>query len=409
MRIWPGRAYPLGATWDGAGVNFALFAEHATKVELCLFDSADAQRESQRIGLRHQTDLVWHAYLPEVLPGQLYGYRVYGPYEPAKGHRFNPHKLLLDPYARAITGQPAWCSAHYGYVPGEEVEDFSCSIEDSGPVSPKCVVVDNAFDWQGSARPRTPWSRTVMYEVHVKGFTHTHPEVPEIDRAQYRTGDGPCVDAFRNGEPYGIESTSQPGRWQAFRDSALRHGVRSTLSLPLIANAEPIGALNLYAEVEHAFDEETQHVAELFASQAAFVLVNAQAYWDARTLSENLTQAMASRAEIEQAKGIIMSNTRCTQDEAFELLKNQSQILIIKVRELAAEIVRNNRKGGPEGVIDEVERRAPDGFADIDEVLSRSEREAIVKGYAQLAGFAKDQVNRSEGASRARPSRGSRR
>jgi GAF domain-containing protein len=188
---------------------------------------------------------------------------------------------------------------------------------------------------------------TMLIDGKLATSVFTHPEVPEIDRAQYRTGDGPCVDAFRNGEPYGIESTSQPGRWQAFRDSALRHGVRSTLSLPLIANAEPIGALNLYAEVEHAFDEETQHVAELFASQAAFVLVNAQAYWDARTLSENLTQAMASRAEIEQAKGIIMSTTRCTQDEAFELLKNQSQILNIKVRELAAEIVRNTARRSP--------------------------------------------------------------
>src|ERR687888_1756535 len=119
MRVWPGRPYPLGATWDGAGVNFALFSEHATKVELCLFDSADAAKEASRIELREQTDQVWHCYLPDALPGQLYGYRVHGPYEPAKGHRFNPNKVLLDPYAKLIGRDLRWDDALFGYKVGD--------------------------------------------------------------------------------------------------------------------------------------------------------------------------------------------------------------------------------------------------------------------------------------------------
>lgn len=169
----------------------------------------------------------------------------------------------------------------------------------------------------------------------------THPEVPEIDRAQYRSGEGPCVDAYRTGTPTMIESTLEQGRWQEFRDSAARHGVFSTLSLPLIGQAGPIGALNLYAEVEHGFSAEDQRVAELFATQAAFVLANAQAYWDVRTLSENLEQAMVSRAVIEQAKGVIMATMRCDEDDAFAILKTQSQAQNIKVRDIAEGIVRN--------------------------------------------------------------------
>src|SRR5262245_31108208 len=115
MRIWPGKPYPLGATWDGAGVNFALFSEHAQNVELCLFDDPDAKVEAHRIRMRYQTDLVWHLYLPDILPGQLYGYRVYGPYDPKKGHRFNPHKLLLDPYAKSIGRKLEWHDAVFGY------------------------------------------------------------------------------------------------------------------------------------------------------------------------------------------------------------------------------------------------------------------------------------------------------
>src|SRR5208282_431272 len=120
MRVWPGRPFPLGATWDGAGVNFALFSEHAAKVELCLFDSADATRESARIVLPEHTDQVWHAYLPDIVPEHLYGYRVYGPYEPAKGHRFNPNKVLLDPYTKAIGRDLHWDDALFGYTIGKD-------------------------------------------------------------------------------------------------------------------------------------------------------------------------------------------------------------------------------------------------------------------------------------------------
>jgi GAF domain-containing protein len=180
---------------------------------------------------------------------------------------------------------------------------------------------------------------TLLVDGKLKTSVFSHPEVPEIDQAQYRTGDGPCVDAYRSGEVYRIESTREPGRWQDFRDSAARHGVLSTLSLPLKTDHTTIGAMNLYAEVEGAFDEDDQRVAELFATQAAFLLANAQAYWDARSLSENLEQAMESRAEIEQAKGIIMATTGVDADGAFEQLKAQSQYENVKVREIAREIV----------------------------------------------------------------------
>ena len=136
MRIWPGRPYPAGATWDGAGVNFALFSEHATKVELCLFDSVDATKESVRIPFREHTDQVWHAYLPDVLPDQLYGYRVHGPYEPAKGHRFNPNKVVLDPYAKAIGRDLKWDDALFGYKVGDKEADLSFDERDDAAFAP---------------------------------------------------------------------------------------------------------------------------------------------------------------------------------------------------------------------------------------------------------------------------------
>lgn len=142
--VWPGKSYPLGATWDGEGVNFALFAEHADKVELCLLDGSGRQ-ERQRIELGEQTDQIWHAYLPEVRPGQLYGYRVHGPYRPEEGHRFNPHKLLLDPYAKAIVGTVEWSDAQFGYRIGSPREDLSFSRRDSAPGMFKCQVIDPGF------------------------------------------------------------------------------------------------------------------------------------------------------------------------------------------------------------------------------------------------------------------------
>ncbi|HYE51739.1 MAG TPA: glycogen debranching protein GlgX [Azospirillaceae bacterium] len=175
--VWPGRPYPLGATWDGFGVNFALFSAHAEKVELCLFDDA-GNREVDRIALPEVTDDVWHGYLPEARPGLVYGYRVYGPYDPGRGHRFNPHKLLIDPYAKALVGQLRWSDAHFGYRVGSPREDLSFDRRDNARGMPKCRVVDPAFTWGKERPPRTPWTDTVVYETHLKGFTIRHPDVP---------------------------------------------------------------------------------------------------------------------------------------------------------------------------------------------------------------------------------------
>ncbi|MCW5892943.1 MAG: glycogen debranching protein GlgX [bacterium] len=185
MRVWPGVPYPLGATWTGEGVNFALFSEHATGVELCLFDAPDDPRESARITLTERDQFVWHAYLPDARPGQLYGWRVHGPYDPAAGHRFNPAKLLIDPYAKAIAGGVHWNDALFGYAVGDPQADLVASTADSAPFVPKGVVVETAFTW-GDDRPlRTPWNRTVIYECHVKGLTQLHPDVPEPLRGTY--------------------------------------------------------------------------------------------------------------------------------------------------------------------------------------------------------------------------------
>ncbi len=185
MRIWSGHPYPLGATWDGAGVNFALFSENARKVELCLFDSYDAKSENQRIVLPEQDEFVWHAYLPGIQPGQLYGYRVHGPYEPEKGHRFNPHKILLDPYTRAVSRDLQWDDSLFGYTIGDEKADLSFDERDNVAFAPLGVVLDTAFTWGDDRPPRIPWNRTLIYEVHVKGFTKRHPKVPAALRGTY--------------------------------------------------------------------------------------------------------------------------------------------------------------------------------------------------------------------------------
>ena len=179
LRVWPGRPYPLGATWDGGGVNFALFAEHATRVDLCLFDSADAKHEAHCLPLPEQTDMVWHGSFPDLQPGQLYGYRVSGPYCPERGHRFNPHKLLLDPYAKAIGRDVRWCDEMFGYRIGDPTADLSYDERDNAAVAPLAEVIDPAFTWGDDRPPRVPRSRTVIYELHVKGFTQRHPDVPE--------------------------------------------------------------------------------------------------------------------------------------------------------------------------------------------------------------------------------------
>ena len=182
--VWPGKPYPLGATWDGEGVNFALFSEHAEKVELCLFDSS-GRRELHCITLKEQTDQVWHCYLPEARPGLLYGYRVHGPYDPSHGHRFNHHKLLLDPYAKQIKNDLKWSDSHFGYRIGHAKEDLSFDRRDSAPGMLKGIVIDPAFSWGADQPPRIPWHQSVIYEVHVKGFTKLHPEVPPALRGTY--------------------------------------------------------------------------------------------------------------------------------------------------------------------------------------------------------------------------------
>jgi glycogen operon protein len=182
MRTRPGLPYPLGATWDGAGVNFALFSENATGVELCLFGEGD---EETRVPVTEHTDQVWHVYLPEARPGQRYGYRVHGPWEPAAGHRFNPAKLLLDPYARAVDSTVRWGDALFGYTIGHPDADLARDDRDSASGMPKSVVIDPAFTWGEERRPRTPLNDSVIYEVHVKGFTARHPGVPEPLRGTY--------------------------------------------------------------------------------------------------------------------------------------------------------------------------------------------------------------------------------
>ena len=194
----PGAPTPRGATYDGDGVNFALFSAHAERVELCLFDS-EGREEIARIPMPDYTDQIFHGYVHGIGPGQVYGFRVHGPYAPEEGHRFNPNKLLLDPYARGHTGEMRWDDACYGYVIGSEDGDLSFDERDSAPFVPKCVVVDPNFDWRGlPGRASTPWDRTLIYEAHVKGFTARHPEVAEALRGTYAgLGAPPVVDYIK--------------------------------------------------------------------------------------------------------------------------------------------------------------------------------------------------------------------
>ena len=184
-RVKEGNAQAHGAIWDGKGTNFTLFSAHATQVQVCLFDSA-GETELERLVLPEYTDQVWHGYIPDVHPGSVYGFRVHGPYAPLEGHRFNPHKLLLDPYARAHIGELKWGPEVFGYDLGADDADLSFDARDSAPFMPKCVIVDSNFDWHGQPRTRgVPWDQTIIYEAHVKGFTKLHPRVPEHLRGTY--------------------------------------------------------------------------------------------------------------------------------------------------------------------------------------------------------------------------------
>ncbi len=183
-RVWPGRPYPLGATWDGSGTNFALFSENAEVVQLCLFDESGSI-ETDRILLAEQTAHVWHGYVPSIKPGQVYGFRVHGPFQPEKGHRFNAAKVLVDPYAKALTGAVDWSGPVYGYTRGNPRQDLQRDDADDAAFVLKAVVVDPSFDWEGDQSPRIPWHHSIIYEVHVKGFTAAHPGIPPELRGTY--------------------------------------------------------------------------------------------------------------------------------------------------------------------------------------------------------------------------------
>lgn len=185
MRVWPGKPSPLGATWDGEGTNFAIFSENATRVDLCLFEDPEADVECACIPLREVTSRVWHAYLPDVGPGQVYGYRVHGPFDPERGQRFNPAKLLLDPYAKAIAGRIDWQAPHFAYPMSDPNQDLARDDRDNAWGVPKSLVIDTSFDWGNDKSPARPLHQSILYEAHVRGMTVQHPEVPEELRGTY--------------------------------------------------------------------------------------------------------------------------------------------------------------------------------------------------------------------------------
>lgn len=182
LDVWPGKPHPLGATWDGKGVNFAIFSEHATEIELCLFTGQDHEI---RLPLKEVHNHVWHGYIPGLQPGQRYNYRVNGEFLPKQGHRFNRKKLLIDPYACAIVGDVGYGEELFAYPWDAEEKDLVCSNTDDSHLIPKCVVVNNDFDWEGDQPLQTPWHKTIIYEVHVKGFTQQHSKIPDDQRGTY--------------------------------------------------------------------------------------------------------------------------------------------------------------------------------------------------------------------------------
>src|SRR6202046_3550990 len=197
-KLLPGKPYPMGAHWDGLGVNFALFSAHAQRVELCLFDAA-GRHEFAQLEMPSCTDETFHGYLPQAGPGQVYGYRVRGPYQPEAGHRFNPHKLLLDPYACGHTGELTWNPALFGYQM-ESMDDLTFDERDSAPFMPKCVVVDPSFEWsEARSHKQIPWDDTIVYEMHVRGFTKLFPKMKDNLRGTYAgLGQKEVVDYIRS-------------------------------------------------------------------------------------------------------------------------------------------------------------------------------------------------------------------
>jgi isoamylase len=199
IKTYPGKPFPLGATWDGKGVNFALFSENATSVELCLFKNANDEVESDTIKLTEKTGHIWHTYISEIGPGQMYGYRVDGPYEPQNGHRFNKNKLLLDPYAKALSGTIAWNDALFGYKVGDENQDLSFDETDSAPFITKSVVIDQHFDWEDDTHPNISYYNSIIYEAHVKGFSKLNPDIPEELKGTYCALSEPsCINYLKD-------------------------------------------------------------------------------------------------------------------------------------------------------------------------------------------------------------------
>ncbi|NES02284.1 MAG: glycogen debranching protein GlgX [Okeania sp. SIO2F4] len=191
--LWPGKPYPLGAFWDGKGTNFAIFSENATSVELCLFDKEDKET---RLTLNEVSNFVWHGYIPGINPGQKYGFRVHGPYHPSQGHRFNPHKLLIDPYAKAIDGDVIYGKEIFGYSWDDPEKDLVCTLDDDAHLMPKSVVIDESFDWEGDELLRIPSHETIIYETHVRGFTKLQPDIPEELRGTYAGLAHPAAIAY---------------------------------------------------------------------------------------------------------------------------------------------------------------------------------------------------------------------
>ncbi|RZK77650.1 MAG: glycogen debranching enzyme GlgX, partial [Pedobacter sp.] len=190
LELYPGSPYPLGPTWDGKGVNFSIYAGHATAVQLCLFEEGCGDNYVT-VNLFERSSQIWHIYIPGIMPGQCYGYRVYGPFDPDNGHRFNPNKLLIDPYAKAISGAVDWHESLYGYEMGGD--DLSFSDLDSSPFIPKSVVVDQTYDWEGVKSPSKGYHESIIYEAHVKGLTNLHPDIPEKIRGTYSAIAHPAI------------------------------------------------------------------------------------------------------------------------------------------------------------------------------------------------------------------------
>jgi glycogen operon protein len=257
-RLSEGSPFPLGATWNGLGVNFSLFSAHATKVELCIFDDR-GETEVERIELPEFTDEVWHGHLPDARPGTIYGYRVHGPYEPDAGHRFNPHKLLLDPYAKSIVGEIKWNPALFGYQM-ESGDDRSFDERDSADFMPRCRVIDPAFTWGEDRPPRTAWDRTVVYELHVKGYTQRHPAVPEHLRGTFRGLTAPEVLSHLRG--LGVTAVELLPTHTFVNDSYLvEKGLSNYWGYNTIAFFSPV---RRYASVpDFAFSEFKEMVARL--------------------------------------------------------------------------------------------------------------------------------------------------